>query len=252
VVHEGRPQRHGPAVAVDRACHLGARPTDVVTRDDGAGLDDDGRPGAQPASLTPKGQRTRARILASSRRVLERKGYFDASVTDVTVDSELALGTFYRYFTNKEGAFMVLLEELVEELYDATGGSWSEEDPIGSLVEATRRYLTAYNENRLLIAALLQMSAASPEGAAAWVELRERTHRRMAAYIPGTGVGDHGPLAISALATMVEYSAHRWFVERGGNGAPDVEQAAQTLGLIWYRALYATHDPLSHPLLDRP
>jgi AcrR family transcriptional regulator len=202
-------------------------------------LDDDARPGGPPTTLTPKGQRTRARILASSRRVLEQKGYFDASVTDVTADSGLALGTFYRYFTNKEGAFMVLLEELVEELYEATGGSWNDEDRIGSLVEATRRYLTAYKENRLLIAALLQMSAASPECAAAWVELRDRTHRRMAAYIPGTGLGEHGPLAISALATMVEHSAHRWFVECGGKGAPDVEQAAQTLGLIWYRALYA-------------
>jgi AcrR family transcriptional regulator len=204
-----------------------------------------GHDGAAPSStesvpLTPKGQRTRARILASSRRVLERKGYFAASVTDVTSDSGLALGTFYRYFTNKESAFMVLLEELVEELYDATGGSWNDEDRLGSLVEATRRYLTAYNANRLLIAALLQMAAASQECAAAWSELRERTHRRMAAYVPETGVDDHGALAISALATMVEHSAHQWFVEAGAGHAPDVEEAAQTLGRIWYRALYAT------------
>lgn len=196
-----------------------------------------GRVGMKLESLTAKGHRTRARILVSSRRVLEQKGYFEASVTEIAAESQLALGTFYRYFTNKEDAFMVLLEELVEELYQASGGSWSEENRLGSLVEGTRRYLVAYQSNGRLIAALLQMAAALPECAAAWSNLRERTHRRMAAYGEKDGI-QHSELTIVALATMVESAAYRWFIEEGSGEPPSVDLAAQTLGRIWYHALY--------------
>lgn len=203
--------------------------------------DGDGDPVGQvgkPAVLTAKGERTRARILASARRVLEEKGYFQASVPDITADSRLALGTFYRYFANKEEAFMVLLETLVEDLYESTTGSWNDGDRLGSLIEATRRYLTAYEANSALIAALLQMAAASPECASAWAGLRERTHVRMAEHrARATGVQD-GDLEITALATMVEGSAYHWFVEGRTLERPSVEQAAQTLGRIWHRALY--------------
>jgi AcrR family transcriptional regulator len=193
----------------------------------------------EQALLTAKGQRTKAKILASARRVLEDKGYFEAAVNDITSDSGVALGTFYRYFSNKEEAFMVLLEKLVEDLYESTGGSWNDGDRLGSLVEASRRYLTAYEANRMLIAALLQMAAASPECAAAWSDLRRRTHRRMATYSPQTHYGPEGGLAIAALATMVESSAYRWFIEARGDEVPSVARAAETLGRIWHRALYS-------------
>lgn len=190
--------------------------------------------------LTAKGRRTRARVLDSARRILEKKGYFEASVADIVGDSNLALGTFYRYFANKEQAFMVLLEWVVKELYDSTGGSWRDDDPLGSLTEASRRYLTAYEANRRLIAALLQMAAASPQGAAVWADLRERTHRSMAGNVAARVSGADAELSVSALATMVEYSAYRWFVDAPRADVPTVDAAAETLGRIWYRALYDT------------
>lgn len=196
-------------------------------------MDSDGAP-------TPKGQRTRARILASARRNLEECGYFDATVTEITAGSEVALGTFYRYFNNKEDAFMVLLEHLVIELHDSASGSWKADDPLGGLEEATRRYLTAYRKNRQLVAALLQMSVAVPECAEKWAELRQMTYERMARHLPETIDGHDAYLAISSLADMVEQFAHRWYVATPvkGRRVPSIDRAAGTLALIWYRALY--------------
>lgn len=193
---------------------------------------------ADPLLLTAKGKRTRERFLGSARAVLESKGYFETSVADIAEDSELALGTFYRYFANKEQAFMVLLEQLVEELYEATGGSWQDDDPRASLIEATRRYLTAYKRNRKLISALLQMAAAVPDCAAVWADLRQRTHQRMAGHVASQVSGNDTELAVTALATMVEYSAYRWFIDTVRGPAPSIRVAAETLGRIWYRALY--------------
>lgn len=196
-------------------------------------LDRDGAP-------TPKGQRTRARILASARRNLEERGYIDATVTEITAGGDVALGTFYRYFTNKEEAFMVLLEHLVEELYTAAGGTWDEADLLGSLEEATRRYLVAYRDNGRLIRALLQMSVVVPECEAKWAELRQRTHERMSRHLPDEVDGLSSTIAIPALADMVETFALRWYVSPPAKPrAPAIDRAARTLALVWHRALYS-------------
>lgn len=189
---------------------------------------------------TPKGQRTRARILASARRNLEERGYFEATVTEITSGSDVALGTFYRYFTNKEEAFMVVLEHLVVELHQAAGGTWDAEDPLASLEEATRRYLTAYRDNGKLVSALLQMSVAVPECEAKWAELRQMTYERMARHLPEEIDGIEAEIAIPALADMVEQFARRWYVSAPvkGKRAPSIDRAARTLALVWYRALY--------------
>lgn len=208
-----------------------------------AGLDGGSKYLEQEGAPTPKGRRTRARILESARRSLETNGYFDATVTDITSGSGVALGTFYRYFLNKEEAFMVLLEQLVGELYDATGGSWNDDDPLGSIEEATRRYLVAYQTNRQLIAALQQMAAAVPACAATWTDLRARTHARMARRLRD----DRGldvQLAVSALAGMVEQYAYRWYVEAplAGQRSPSLNRSVATLSRIWFQVLYQNQE----------
>lgn len=199
-------------------------------------LDTDGAP-------TPKGQRTRARILASARRNLEEKGYLEATVTEITAGSDVALGTFYRYFTNKEEAFMVVLEHLVDELRKAAGGAWDDSDPLASLEETTRRYLTAYKDNGALIRAMLQMSVAVPECEAKWAELRQATYDRMARHVPAAD-GIDGELVIPALADMVETFARRWYVAPPvkGKRTPGIDRSARALALVWYRALYPGED----------
>lgn len=189
---------------------------------------------------TPKGQRTRARILASARRNLEERGYFGATVTEITSGSGVALGTFYRYFTNKEEAFMVLLEHLVTDLHSAASGSWNANDPLRGLEEVTRRYLTAYRDNRQLVAALLQMSAAVHACEEKWAELRQMTYGRMVRHLPEKVDGLDTYLAISSLADMTEQFAWRWYVATPvkGKQIPSIDLASETLALIWYRALY--------------
>jgi AcrR family transcriptional regulator len=199
---------------------------------------------AATAALTPKGRRTRERLLKGGRVVLEERGYFDATVGEIASRSDIALGSFYRYFENKDDLFMVLLEELVETLYNSTTGSWQAGDTATALRESTRRYLETYYAERRLIAALLQMAAAVPNCAALWRELRTRTYSRMEKYLrlalpdpPG-----RSPLVASALGTMVEHCAYHWFVEgdRLGDPGPDIDEAAEALAWIWYRAVYQT------------
>lgn len=196
---------------------------------------------AEP-TLTPKGRRTRQRLIEGGRAVLEERGYFDATVGEIASRSDIALGSFYRYFDNKDRLFLLLLEELVEKLYASTSGSWRSDDTQAALKETTRRYLESYYEERRLIAALLQMAGAVPECAALWWELRTRTHARMENYLSAVVPQPEGRAAMlaSALGSMVEEFAHHWFVEaeRLGRETPPLDEAADVLASIWYGAVY--------------
>ena len=69
--------------------------------------------------LTGKRERTkaanRAAILTAARRVFSDIGYGAASVRDVVRGTDLATGTFYNYFPDKESIFRALVDEVGTE-----------------------------------------------------------------------------------------------------------------------------------------
>ncbi|MDH1629555.1 TetR/AcrR family transcriptional regulator [Pseudomonas mosselii] len=179
----------------------------------------------------------------SSTHILSERGYFGATVGEIAERSGLALGSIYRYFDNKEDIFLELLESLVEELFPSVNNSWVKDKVLESLRESSRRYLTTYYNNRHFIAGLLEMSAAVPACAERWWKLRQKTFSRKAQYLQKALANDvlQPDHTATALATMVEQLAYHWYVESEKNGgeSPDLEVAAETISLIWYRAIYA-------------
>lgn len=194
-------------------------------------------------ALTPRGERTRQRLLQGARELLEEVGYREATVTAITRRSGVSLGTFYRYFENREALFLLLLRSLVGVLYDSVTGTWTRDDVAASLRRTTRCYLEAYYENRLLIASMMDMASSVPEAAELWWELRQYTYSRMERHLDGQGAIEEGfdpRLAVAALGGMVEQFAHYWYVqgERYDREPPALDEAADTLGAIWYRACF--------------
>jgi AcrR family transcriptional regulator len=61
---------------------------------------------------TPRGQRTRQRLLRAAESVFGEKGYEHASIADITREAEVALGTFYVYFPDKQSIFVEVVDEL--------------------------------------------------------------------------------------------------------------------------------------------
>jgi AcrR family transcriptional regulator len=60
-------------------------------------------------------QANRAAILDAAREVFADLGYGAASVRDIVRGTDLATGTFYNYFPDKEAVFRALLEESISE-----------------------------------------------------------------------------------------------------------------------------------------
>lgn len=198
-------------------------------------------PEAGEPALTARGRRTRDKLVQGARRVLEEKGYAASSVADITSGSEVALGTFYRYFRNKEELYLLLLRELVETVYESTTGTWDPADPLGSTRRATQRYLAAYADNRKLVTALRDMAGSVDEAAKLWWELRMETYRRMRRTLSKDDPSENSQLdlAVIALGGMVEQFAYFCFVEgeRFGRPIPEIGESAEVISQLWYSAV---------------
>jgi AcrR family transcriptional regulator len=57
----------------------------------------------------------RAKLLEAARKVFAEKGYGEATARDIVRETDLATGTFYNYFDDKQDAFVALLEEMSEK-----------------------------------------------------------------------------------------------------------------------------------------
>src|SRR5919201_662901 len=98
---------------------------------------------------TPKGVRTRVRILDAARAVFAADGFVEARMSDIARRSRLSAGGLYRYFMSKEDVFAALVSDLVDELYEASGHTIHSfaAHPYEALLEANRGYLSVYYEN---------------------------------------------------------------------------------------------------------
>jgi AcrR family transcriptional regulator len=62
-----------------------------------------------------KGMLTRASILKKARTVFKTAGFYGASVSEITRQSNVSMGTFYQYFKNKEQLFIELTDLIVSD-----------------------------------------------------------------------------------------------------------------------------------------
>jgi AcrR family transcriptional regulator len=76
--------------------------------------------GLQEAETARAGRReerkaqNRAKLLDAARTVFAKKGLGEATARDIVRETDLASGTFYNYFRDKEDAFLALLQEMAE------------------------------------------------------------------------------------------------------------------------------------------
>jgi AcrR family transcriptional regulator len=164
---------------------------------------------------SPRGERTRAKLVAAARTVFERDGYIDARLVDITSEAHIAAGSFYTYFASKEEIFAAVLGEVQEEMLHphvrAMAGS---EDPVAVIEASNRAYLLAYQRNARLMRLLEQVAAIDDDvrelrrqRGRTFVERNARSIREL--QVRGIADPDVDPmLAASALSAMVGRMAY--------------------------------------------
>lgn len=73
-------------------------------------------PGRQAGTARERMEATRIRLLEAAEAVFGEKGFFRASVSDITRRAGVAQGTFYTHFAAKEDAFRELVRQMSHDL----------------------------------------------------------------------------------------------------------------------------------------
>ena len=68
---------------------------------------------------TPRGERTRRKILDAALVEFGERGFSDSSIVGITARARVALGTFYTYFTSKDEVFRALVGDMSAQVRDA-------------------------------------------------------------------------------------------------------------------------------------
>ncbi len=103
--------------------------------------------------------RVRADLLAAARQVFTTQGYQDATIADVTQFADVATGTFYLHFQDKEELFVAVVEEGLHAIRDEIHAALSEQPDTPILPLIIRTFLrTAYAQRDLFVL----MSSGSP------------------------------------------------------------------------------------------
>jgi AcrR family transcriptional regulator len=190
-----------------------------------------------------RGARTRAALVAAARKVLERDGYLDAKLTDITKAAGCATGSFYTYFANKEEIFAAVLDQAQQDMMHPGMGRVSDtDDPYAVLSASNRAYLEAYRRNAKLMGLLEQVAQVDPEFRVFRTRRADAFIRRNAAGIAdlqerGIADADVDPLLASrALSGMVSRLAYSAFV-LGEVEDVDFDVLVSTVTRLWASAL---------------
>lgn len=203
------------------------------------------------ASLLPKGERTRFRLKIAALSVLAEVGYQDLKVSDVCERAEVALGTFYVYFTDKSEIAAEVLLDFTDALYEQGRSAARGGNDFQAILRTNQFFVAAYQRNSGLVRCLVQLEDMVPgfrpqlrEKRLYWLKKIARSVARRTGH---RDVSNALFLQIAyALEGMVFAYLYDTFVRREpilSRHAGGSDRIADLLSILWYRAAYCQDPP---------
>lgn len=194
----------------------------------------------QPTS-TAKSRRRRAELLDAARETFEERGYVETSVSDIVRTAGGSRASFYSYFTSKDDALSVLVDELTDDLLAASSDAVEPGmTPLERLAATIGQFMHAYRDRARLLLVLDQATTVSDT----FLAVRLAIRAQFAASLEATLIerwqrrpdpdGLDPELTAMSLGGMVEDLARGRYLF--GQDFDD-EQAVHTLAVLWARAL---------------
>ncbi len=113
---------------------------------------------------SPKGRRTRARLLEAGKAVFERDGFLQARISDIAAEAGVSHGSFYHYFGTKEELFREVAEEVEVRLISMDDIALDEDaGPIDRIRAANRSYLSGYRKEARIMRVIEEVTRYNEE-----------------------------------------------------------------------------------------
>ena len=168
--------------------------------------------------------RVRADLLAAARQVFAHRGYQDATITEITQLADVAMGTFYLHFRDKEEIFVALTEEELQTIRDqllAVLAMRSGEQTIPLVIRTLLQSAYEQRELFLLICAGEGQSIAQTYTFSAEEGLAELLLPALQAAKDQGQLATYDPVLLARLMMSMIIQAITWWLEYDEPG-PDV------------------------------
>lgn len=195
---------------------------------------------------TPKGQKTRERLIAASGTVFARKGCAASGVADICAAAGLAVGGFYRYFASKEEIIQALSRELRDDLVRAVSELPQQKDAEAEALSVAKAFFAAVGPRLDAFKAMREAEAGDEDLARDFYgPIAEVIAGRLARFSGGPKASAH---AWALLGTLYFYAVKFLVWEKGG--AP--ERAAETAARLCAAGISRKPFPWWEPALNGP
>ncbi|MCB1469691.1 MAG: TetR/AcrR family transcriptional regulator [Rhizobiaceae bacterium] len=203
-------------------------------------------------SFPSKGDRTKHRLKIAAAQALEEIGYQDVKVSDICRYAEVALGTFYVYFRDKNEIAIEVILDFVEHLYAKAREVGHGTGEYEAILNTNRFFVAAYTVNPGLMQCHVQLNSQLEEFRVVWrprhrqwIENLARSISRRGNY--GSDMPGSARAVAHALEAMVFNYLYAVIVTRNPvvdeEDQADSDELAQMLSTLWYRAVYAKDPP---------
>jgi AcrR family transcriptional regulator len=200
---------------------------------------------ASASPRSPKGARTRARLIEAAKDVFAEHGLADARIADITARAGVAYGSFYTYFDSKEAVFREVAEEVhgrlrapVDDVIFARG---SGKTPQERLREAIRLHFESYRDDARLLG-VIEQAARLDDGNGSPLGLRANDSTEKVAdsirLLQRRGLADQSLdpwIAAAALGSMTSRFAELWLAR--GQLDCDFDAGVDTVTRLFVNAL---------------
>ncbi|MBF6084750.1 TetR/AcrR family transcriptional regulator [Nocardia cyriacigeorgica] len=204
------------------------------------------RAGKQAPALTPRGERTRTKLVDAAELVFARLGFVETRVADIVAEAGVAHGTFYVYFDSKEAIFHAVVLNLITDMRDKVRARMGTQPQtaVEAIESAVRAYVQAFRDHQRLMLLWGEVAGLNPEiGRLAQTEIdlfidraesmviRLQDNRLAARDIDAR-------YAATALCGMVR----EFCIQQAKLGTDiDADAAAATLSTLWVRGIGVVH-----------
>lgn len=176
-----------------------------------------------PIDISKQNKERRRRLLDCAVELFIEKGYFNTSIRDIIVLSEIGTGTFYNYFIDKEDVLKALLEEFADKIISSIKGYYQVETDIYlRFVETKRVTMEVFTQNEALSEIYSRVAGASAPIDQCLQEFEDRLiqfYTQNIEYGIKSGVFSNvpvSPIAHSILA-IEKFLLYKWIVLKAIN-----------------------------------
>ncbi|MFI2472897.1 TetR/AcrR family transcriptional regulator [Nocardia xishanensis] len=204
------------------------------------------RTGKQAPALTPRGERTRTRLIDAAESVFARLGFVETRVADIVTEAGVAHGTFYVYFDSKEAIFQAVVLNLIADMRQKVRSRLGTEPrtAVEAIEAAVRAYVLAFRDHARMMLMWGEVAGLNPEIdelLQGEIELFIDRATQMITRLQESrfaAVDVDAAYAATALCSMVREFCAQWAKT---DAEIDIDTAAATLSTLWVRGIGLVH-----------